>query len=75
MNIKSEQINVDTNAQLIEEASRKMEQKNEESEILQLKSEMLEIEARLFNRKMRRGHTSSIVRSHGKFEAKERTLK
>jgi hypothetical protein len=31
MNIKSEQINVDTNAQLIEEASRKMEQKNEES--------------------------------------------
>lgn len=56
MNIKSEQVNIDTNVQLIEEASRKMEQKNEESEILQLKSEMLEIEARLFNRKMRRAY-------------------
>ncbi len=51
-----EQINVDTNAQLIEEASRKMEQKIEESEFSKLKSGMLEIEARLFNRKMRRAY-------------------
>ena len=56
MNIKSEQINVDTNDQPMEEASRKMEQKIEESEFHKLKSEMLEIEARLFNRKMRRAY-------------------
>lgn len=56
MNIKSEQINVDTNAQLIEEANRRMEQKNEESEFRKLKSGMSEIEARLWNRKMRRAY-------------------
>ena len=56
MNIKPEQVNIDTNVQLMEEANRRMEQKNEESEILQIKSEMSEIEARLLNRKMRRAY-------------------
>ena len=56
MNIKPEQVNIDTNAELMEEASRMMEQKIEESEIHQLKSEKGEIEARLLNRKMRRAY-------------------
>jgi len=33
MNIKPEQVNIDTNVQLMEKANRWMEQKNEESEI------------------------------------------
>lgn len=56
MNIKPEQVNIDTNAELMEEANRRMEQKNEESEIRKLKSGMSEIEARLLNRKMRRAY-------------------
>ena len=66
MNNKPEQTSIDSNVQPVEEAGRRTEQKSEDSEVRQLKSGMSEMEARLWNRKMRRAYKFHRADDRGK---------